>query len=307
LSLSLANSGAFGQDKALKAEAPKGPSKTQFVLAPYYGQLTNELQGGKKSLDMKGLGTMYGIYGQVFQPKRFLTNVFFYGVPDINYSSVNGVHFIFDGYIAPTESGKYVVGVGYENISLDMDAKSNLDGLDSFTMDNQINYYYLRAGRYFNFKGSGFRTSVLPYAGYAYEDVKGEMSLKPSMPPIPADAKGRNRPTRHAARPSRGGGAGGAPQRPFTMPTITNDLSDYDKHWIGGLNLSTTYNHFLNLQLKYLAAFKEERSDSYSAMVNFYMSRNFGVSYRFKLSKYTMDGGNKGSNTYHMGGVAYVF
>ncbi len=247
----------------------RAEAETIRVIAPYVGSITNEYANAAYHLDLKDTGEMDGVYAQWINTEKFQVNAFYYRAPNINYSLVDGLHLNLDFYIAPRPSGKFVVGGGYEGISIDMSAGRHIPGLTSFDMANDVRFYYLRAGRYFYFKRAGLDVSLLPYAGYARETIAGEIRLDP---------------------------AGFA-------PLMTVDIGEKDNHPLGGVNLNAVIAHFFDVQAKWMGRFKDgERLDEYSLLANIYLSRHFGLSYRYKYMEY-----GASSNEYNLAGLVVCF
>lgn len=251
--------------------APFTPARaaTLRIITPYVGSITNEYANPAYGLDLKDTGEMSGLYVQWINTERFQANAFYYRAPDINYSLVGGLHLNLDIYFLPRPSGKYVLGAGYEGLSIDMSAGRHIAGLASFDMDNDVRFYFLRAGRYFYFKKGLLDSSLLPYAGYARETVSGDIRLDPLGP----------------------------------APLMTIDIGAKDTHPLAGLNLNATFAHFFDVQAKWMGRFKDgERLDDYSLLANIYLNRHWGLSYRYKYMEY-----GSSSNRYNLAGLVYCF
>ncbi len=242
-------------------------AETVRVVAPYLGSITHHYESSR--LDLKDTGALRGVYAQWVNTEKFQANAFFYSAPDVNYSRVDGLHLNADYYLLPSRNGKYAVGGGIESLRVDLKADHKITGYDYLSMKNDILYYYGRAGRYFYFRPGAFDVSVMPYAGYALEDVSGDIYADPAFGPTP--------------------------------PRVSID--DSSSYAIGGVNLNASYNHFLEAQAKWMRRFHGDGPlDDCSLMLNFFFTRRFGVSYRFKYMEET-----SGSVVYHMGGVAITF
>jgi len=84
---------------------------------------------------------------------------------------------------------------------------------------------------------------------------------------------------------------------------VNQDISEETFFGIGGISVSATIMHFIELQAKYKATFNaDDFLNTFDAMANVFFTRHWGVSYRFKYMQST-----SGSTSYHIGGVAYVF
>jgi hypothetical protein len=239
------------------------------IIAPYAGAITNVYKDSANRLDLTDTKLILGLYGQWINPEAYQWNAFVYQSSNINFSSMWGGHFIFDYYLGPAEGGKYLLGAGVELIRIDMDAGSSIVPLTKFTLTNTVVVPYARAGKYFLFDLEGSRISVLPWAGLQPQWVMGKISFVPPGPPN----------------------------------TVNRTFDDYKLFGVAGLNLKYSLGHFLDVEGKYQATF--DGASYYStvtAIANFFFSRNFGLSYRFKYME-----GTSGSNTYHMGGIAFLF
>lgn len=245
------------------------PGAVIRIVTPYAGAITNEYADTAYGLDLSDSGPMRGLYAQWLDTGRFQANAFYYQAPDVNYSRVEGLHLNFDVYFLASKSGKWAVGGGLENLSIDMSAGSAIPGLTSFDLDNRVRFYYARAGRYFYQSFGGLETSLLPYAGLAREEIDGEVALDP---------------------------AGFA-------PLIRSEIKSSDRHAMAGLNLKAVFRHFLEVQWKWMGRFKEEgRLDEYSFLANIYLNRHWGLSYRYKFMEY-----GSSSNSYGLAGLVYCF
>ena len=252
---------------AVSLAAPAA-AETLRIISPYIGSVTNKYADTDRGLDLRDTAQMRGIYAQWINTEKFQANAFYYGAPDVNYSEVTGLHLNLDFYFRPTPAGKWVAGAGLESLSIDLSAGRNVPPLNSFDMDNDILFYFARAGRYFYYRKGLLDASLLPYAGYAREKVNGEINMDPPGP-----------------------------------GTVRVNLDDKDSQPLAGLNLNATIAHFIDLQGKWMGRFKDgERLDEYSLMANFYLNRHWGLSYRYKYMEY-----GSSSNGYHLGGVAYCF
>lgn len=244
-------------------------AETLRIISPYIGSLTNKQINSAYNLNLKDTGELDGIYAQWINTEKFQVNAFYYGAPNINYSDVTGLHLNFDYYLKPAKTGKWVAGTGLEDLSINMSAGRKIAGLASFDMDNNVLFYYLRAGRYFYYKKGQMNVSLLPYAGYAHEKISGEIRMDVLGP----------------------------------SPLRTIDISESDNHPLGGLNLNTDFAHFLNLQAKWMGRFKDGKSlDEYSLLANICLNRHWCLSYRYKHMEY-----GSSSNTYNLAGLTACF
>ena len=253
---------------AVSLAAPAA-AETLRIISPYIGSVTNKYANAAYGLDLADTAQMRGIYAQWINTEKFQVNAFYYGAPEVNYSRVTGLHLNLDFYFRPTRAGKWVAGAGLESLNIDMSAGNSIPGLTLFNMDNDVLFYFARAGRYFYYRKGLLDASLLPYAGYASEKITGEITL----------------------------------DTPSPSPARTIDIGDKDSHPLAGLNLNATLAHFIDLQGKWMGRFKDgDRLDEYSLMANIYLNRHWGLSYRYKYMEY-----GSSSNGYHLGGVAYCF
>lgn len=257
----------------LAAGLPAVPARAETIriIAPYIGSITNKYSNSAYNLDLKDTGEMDGVYAQWINSEKFQANGFFYRAPGVNMSVVTGLHLNADYYLKPTKSGKYAVGAGLENLDIAMSAGAKIAGLRSFDMDNDILFYFLRAGRYFYYKAGPADFSVMPYAGYARETVNGKIELRPQFPPT------------------------------ATIKYV--DIDDDSNYPLFGLNLDTTIAHFLQVQGKWMGRYKDGKSlNEYSVMANIFLDRHWGLSYRYKYMRYDSE-----FVEYNLAGVAYCF
>ena len=255
------------------AAALPGPSaaETIRIITPYIGSVTSEYSNAAYLLDLKDTNEMDGIYVQWINTEKFQANAFYYRAPDVNYSDVKGLHLNFDCYMAPSKAGKWVAGIGLEELNINMSAGQHIAGLKSFDMTNDVLFYFLRAGRYFYHKKGLLDVSLLPYLGYAQEKISGKINMELLHGPMPRAS--------------------------------TIGIDERNSHPLAGLNLDATFAHFLELQAKWMGRFKDgETLDEYSLMANIYLNRHLGLSYRYKRMDY-----GSASDTFNIAGVAYCF
>lgn len=243
------------------------------IIVPYVGTLTNSVEPeGMGTIDDSGLLT--GLYFQWVRPEAYQWNAFLYYAPDVNYSTVIGGHFIYDHYIGPDWNGRFLVGAGMEALRVEMDAGDDL-GIPAFAMDTTVLIPYLRAGKYFRTRVGPASLSALPWAGIQPQWIRGDLDMTVTIPFPP----------------------------PGHNMAISTSLDDEDLFGIAGLNLKATLFHFIDLEGKYQATFNgDDWFNTYNATVNVFLSRSWGLSYRFKDMEST-----EGGNTYHYFGAAYVF
>ncbi len=240
------------------------------IVVPYLGAATDVYKDDAKGIDLTDTRLMEGLYLQWVNPELFQANVFVYHSADINYSQLWGVHLIGDVYVWSDPLGKAALGAGLDMLRLDMDAGDNIVPLKSFELPMTLYAPYVRAGHYFNFGSGGMVSlSVLPWAGAEYDITRGDLSFVPPGPPM----------------------------------TIKQSIDDETLYGLAGINAGAVIMHFIEIQAKYRATFNEDDYlNTFDAMLNFYLNRHWGVSYRFKYMETT-----SGSVSYHIGGIAYVF
>lgn len=244
-----------------------GGADEMRILAPYAGVLTN-VTVIPSTGEIEDTGFLSGLFFQWIDTERYQWNTFLYWAPDVNYSSTLGGHFLFDLYFGPDWHGKFVLGLGLEALWVDLDAGSAL-GTDDLEMGTTVFIPYLRAGKYFKVSAGPADFSVLPWIGIQPQWVWGELLVDPPGPP----------------------------------PASISSLDDFALYGIAGLNFKATLFHIIDLEGKYQATFNDsEYYDTYNAMANLYLSRRWGLSYRFKYLE-----SSQGSNAFHYFGFVYVF
>ena len=251
------------------------------IITPYVGVLNSNLEvdGGGHLMKLDDSGLMEGLYYMCIDPSKRQWNAFVYGSQDVNSSDILGTHIIYDHYFKHTETGRYVVGAGFEYLQINTSADV-LEGLPNFDMTNKISAPYLRAGKYFNFKQNLNQYMAFLWGGYERDIIRGDIGFDipqiPGMPVIPG------------------------------MPTSIDQSIESDYNYaLLGLTLKATFMHFLELKVKYHRKFSLDDEDSFnvlSVMTNIYLNRKWGLSYRYKDMEETF-----GRNSYHIGGVVYVF
>lgn len=249
--------------------SPSLHAKEIRIITPYVGTVKNIHQDNKYNLDLKDSSLLRGLYFQWLNSEKYQWNIFLYNSEDLNYSTLWGVHLIFDYYFNVQEAYKDVIGAGFEFIGLDMKADDNFSPLSNFKMVNNIYVPYIRGGRYFLFGSNDIKFSILSWLGFESEFVRGDLSFNTPWPPF------------------------------SKSPKINSDY-----HFaLAGINLKASICHFFEVKAKHSLRFdSNERLHTTSVMGNLYLHKNWGISYRFKFSENIF-----GSNTYHMGGVSYIF
>ena len=251
-------------------------SKDMRIIVPYVGTYS-ETREVDQAGEIDDTGLFTGLYFQWINPESYQWNAFAYYVPDVNYASTLGGHFIFDKYFGHSPSGKFLVGAGLEALRVTMDAGGEFDTppveIDEFDMSMTLLIPYARFGKYFTAKAGPADFSALPWIGIQPQWLWGDLEMKGTMP-FP----------------------------PFAFSEETS-LDDSALYWIAGLNLKVTLYHFIDLEAKYQATFDDaDYFNTWSGLANVYLNRSWGLSYRLKL----METG-QGDSFQHYVGVAYVF
>lgn len=145
---------------------------------------------------------------------------------------------------------------------------TNRGALDALNMNLTVFSPYLRVGRYFDFGQEKLHYTLLPWIG-------GQMDI------------------------SRGSGL-----VDFPGPrSATFKINDDQFSGIAGVNLKVDFSHFLQLELKHsITCNSDQFYNKNTAMLNLFMTRNVGLSYRYNYSETTM-----GKDSYNMLGLAVVF
>lgn len=238
------------------------------VITPYLGNIENTYKNDTY-FDLQDSGPMKGVYLQVIDTKRYQTNIFLYKSEDINYSTIIGSHFIFDYYLNVCEKTKNVIGAGMSYLQIDMSAESEFSPIMDFELENAIYSPYIRLGRYYYFDSGSAKYSIMPWAGYEYELVRGNLS-------------------------------GAMLWFPFLLE---EDIEDDQGYLMTGININAKFYHFINTKIKYSCrSGGGDMFDTLCFMGDLYLNRNWGLSYRFKYFEIT-----GGSNMYNMFGLIYSF
>jgi hypothetical protein len=241
------------------------------IVVPYVGTLTDVQAKTANTPELKDTGLLTGLYFQWINPEAYQWNVFAYYAPDVNYTSTIGGHLIYDRYFGHSSSGKFLVGAGLETMRMNMDAGTNL-GTDSFDMKMSFLIPYARVGKYFTTKAGPADLSILPWVGVEPQWLWGDLTTVISM-------------------------------GPGKKMTIEQSLDDSALYAIAGLNLKVNLYHFIDLEGKYQATFdSSDYFNTWNAIANVYLSRHWGLSYRFKYMETST-----GENYQNYFGVAAVF
>jgi hypothetical protein len=242
------------------------------LVCPYAGPVTDVYRNGERKLDLKDTALLKGLFFQWVDTDRYQWNAFIYQSSDINYSALWGGHFVFDRYFSANERGKWVVGGGMEYLRIDMNAGNHIKPLADFKLLNNLFIPYARFGYRYQFNPRHMTIGVLPWVGAEYQGVRGDLTMIMD-PPGPAPAV-----------------------------TTKESIDENEFLTMAGLNVNANLFHMLDVEAKYHSAFNsKENYSSASAMVNLYMTRWCGLSYRMKYMEL-----EKGWDLYHIFGIALI-
>lgn len=240
------------------------------IITPYLGTENNTYIDDQYGIELNDSQATKGLFVQSINPEKYQWNVFLYQTPAINYSHLWGVNFIYDWYFGKNAKDVFGVGANYfEMAMLGEGVPTNMGTLDALDMNLTIFSPYIRVGKYFDFGQEGkLRYTLLPWFG-------GQMDI------------------------SRGSGLVDFPG-PGSAPF---QINDDQFSWIAGVNLKADFYHFLQLEFKRSVAYHTDQFfNKSSAMVNLFITRNIGLSYRYNYNETTM-----GNDSYNIFGVAIVF
>jgi hypothetical protein len=211
-----------------------------------------------------------GVYLQSIDPEKYQWNLFVYRTNDINCSDLLGANFIYDRYFGVEDHAKNVIGVGANYFQMDFDGTgipALMGTLNGFKLDQDIFSLYVRFGRSYSYGENQLRFTVMPWAG-------GQ------------------------ADQSRGTG-----QVAFGPAPVSFEIDEDSYSWIGGVNFRADYHHFLQTEIKHSITYRDDtRYNKSSAMVNFFFTRNWGLSYRYNHIETA-----SGEDNYNIFGIAATF
>jgi hypothetical protein len=249
------------------------PAKDIRIVCPYAGPIKDVYENKNYQLHLEDQSLLKGVFFQWLNPDRYQWNAFVYQASDINYSTLWGGHFIFDYYTLSSGRGKFVIGTGVECLRIKMDADGHIAPLKNVEVLTNLFIPYARFGYRFQVIDSKCKMSILPWMGAEYERTRGDIALVVD-PPGPA-------------------------------PSVTREekLRDDRRLGLAGLNFNATLFHMLDLEAKVHRAFDAKvHYTTATAMVNIFLTRRFGLSYRVKYMEL-----QKGSDLYNIFGIAFVF
>ncbi|HNS32663.1 MAG TPA: hypothetical protein PKN36_06775 [bacterium] len=247
------------------------PAENLTIVTPYFGTEENSYINSDYKLHIKDSAVMKGLYLQSIDTSKYQCNLFLYRTDNINYSDIKGVNFIYDYYFGRKSNSKNMVGAGINYMKLDMagtHVPTSLGDLDAFDCSMDTYSLYMRAGRYIGYDKGNIRWTLMPWIG-------GQMDI--------SDGKGL------VDYPGPG-------SAPFNI-----DSKDY--YWITGLKVKAALHHFIQVEAKHTLTFNSE--DSYNkttVMVNVFMTKNIGFSYRYNRQETC-----SGKDIYNIFGIAAVF
>lgn len=263
--------------------APTVDAQNIRIIAPYLGGVTNQFErefdasGSQQTLGLDDTGLMGGLYLQWINERWFQVNTFLYHSPDVNFSTLWGLHLNADAYLPLVPIGRIVVGGGYELIRIDMETSSGIDGLSDFRYTNDISVPFVRTGYSLSLGPQLVRFTVFPWVGAQFEQVGGEVAGTvddPNGPVFP----------------------------PGDIPFQT-DIDESSVEALAGINTRVSLFRFVQGELKYrIAVGDDDIKNTFTGMFNVFFTRHLGVSYRLRYSETSA-----GTDTYNLFGVVYTF
>ena len=242
------------------------------IVTPYWGIEENTFVNEEFSLKLKDSQPIYGLFIQQINPEKYQWNLFLYRSENINYSDIQGLNFIYDHYFGVDTRNKKVVGLGLNYFQMDLSGENLPWGnrkLDGMEIDMQVFSPYVRVGKYYHFGEDKLRGSILPWVGGQWDITRGTGRVDLQGP----------------------------------MKGINFELDDDQFSWLAGLNLRMNIHHFIQMELKHSVAYHSgDFSDKSSVAVNFFLSRQVALSYRYSYLETAV-----GKDSYNMVGVAVVF
>lgn len=255
------------------------------IVAPYGGWVTNQIARESKEGDFELTDTdvMFGLYAQWIRPRSFQGNLFFYHAPDVNYSTLWGLHSNLDIYTDLGPVSDMVFGGGLELITFEVDAGDNIKvvspmgtaKVENFELRNTVIAPFLRTGKQFPIAAKNLEALVFPWAGAEYTMQSGEISFTVPPPPFPGS-------------------------QPVN---VNSEIDEADIHALVGLNARAILYRFFQVDAKYsLALGADEVYNRVSLMANVFFSRNLGTSWRFSYMETSA-----GYTQYNLLGLVIMF
>ncbi len=237
------------------------------IVTPYFGTEENTYIDESYGLKLKDSQNTKGLFIQSINPDEYQWNAFFYNTNNINDSDLLGLNFIYDRYFGKTQKVQNVVGIGANYLKMKLDSV-NVPGLSEFQMDQDILSLYLRIGRYYKFDQGRFNFTVMPWMGGEWDHSEGTV-----LTDYP--------------------GPGSA----------TSEIEDNQYSCIAGMNFKMNFRPFLQIEAKPGITYLDgECYWKKSAMVNVFLTKNIGLSYRYDYHE-----NSSGKDTLSIFGVAVVF
>jgi len=240
------------------------------ILTPYYGIEENTYFYGKYGVRLEDSAAMKGIYLQSIDTEKYQYNLFLFHTGNINYSNLDGLNFVYDHYFVSSPGKKNVLGAGVNLLRLDLDGRNvpvEMGTLDAFSLDMDTYSFFVRAGRYYTAGNDKLKLTLMPWIGAQVYRIRGQ-----GLADYPGPGKA-----------------------PFSV-----DSEEY--YCIAGIKLMAEYCHFIQGELKYNITFNDDSYNKLTAMVNFFLSKNIGLSYRFSYQETSVC-----EDIYHIFGIALVF
>lgn len=259
--------------------APNVDAQNIRIIAPYLGGVTNQFErefdagGSPQTLALDDTDIMGGLYLQWINERWFQVNTFLYHAPDVNFSTLWGLHLNADAYLPLVPVGRIVVGGGYELIRIDMETASGIDGLSDFRYTNDISVPFVRTGYSLSLGPQLVRFTVFPWVGAQFEQIGGEVAGTVNLAFPPGDI-------------------------PFQT-----EIDESNVEALAGINTRLSLFRIVQGELKYrIAAGDDDIKNTFTGMLNVFFTRNLGVSYRMRYSETSA-----GTDTYNLFGVVYTF
>lgn len=243
------------------------------IIGVYGGKIGDDFVYKAKGTSLEDSGGFYGLYAQYVKSEKYQGNIFIYKAGDINYGKLSGWHFNFDGYFSAGEKTKYSAGLAAEDINVKINAVNKISGLALFKADKTVNIYLFRGGVNYKSEWKKIDFSIMPYAGIAVSDLDGYVATDPLGP----------------------------------APYVKTDISQKSGYCAAGANITLKPYRFAEFQFKYAEYFRHENKiRNANLSFNFFLSRNFGLSYRYKKINLDLEK-VKNDISYHMMGLVFAF
>jgi hypothetical protein len=241
------------------------------IITPYGGMEENTYQNNQYGLNLKDSQAMKGLYLQSIDTEKYQWNLFIYQTENINYADLSGVNFIYDYYFGKDTNVKNVIGIGVNYLQLDLAGKNiptSAGSLDGFNLDQDTASLYLRIGKYYSHGQANLNLTLMPWIGGQLDHSEGD-----GLVDLPGPG------------------------------SIAFKVNEDHYSWIAGLNLKTSFYHFLQLEAKHTITFNhDDYFHKNTAMVNIFLNKNWGLSYRYNYQETAA-----GNDSYRILGLAALF